>query len=168
MLPERCKTGVFRGCSNLLTTSFMPLWSAKMVNMVAQQGNYWIANNFIWGWLLIPISALAEVIRSTARKGYKKLRQFNYYFIAAASVLLWAWLQFRMDSVSPLCLRISGNAEEIVCHRHKACALLYRVCGCAIIDNIFIGLGRNRMKMLCQLPLIINPRLLRCFLCSGT
>lgn len=46
----------------------------KMVNMVAEQGNYWIANNFIWGWLLIPITALSEVIRRDCKDGYAKLK----------------------------------------------------------------------------------------------
>ena len=62
----------------------------KMVNMVAEQGNYWIANNFIWGWLLIPITALADAIRSDCKDGYKELHKFNYYFVAAASMVLWA------------------------------------------------------------------------------
>ena len=61
----------------------------KMVNMVAEQGNYWIANNFIWGWLLIPITALSEVIRRDCKDGYAKLKQFNYYFIVAVVISVW-------------------------------------------------------------------------------
>ena len=62
----------------------------KMVNMVAEQGNYWITNNFIWGWMLIPITALSKVIRHDCKDGYFALKQFNYYFIATCVVLLWA------------------------------------------------------------------------------
>ena len=43
----------------------------EMVNIVAEQGNYWVANNFIWGWLLIPMAALMEIIRSDCKDGYK-------------------------------------------------------------------------------------------------
>lgn len=55
-----------------------------------------------WGWLLIPIFALAEVIRSDCKDGYRALRQGNYYAIAAVSVLLWAvtipaWVPFFRD-----------------------------------------------------------------------
>lgn len=34
-----------------------------MISLIAEQGNYWITNNFIWGRLLIPVTALSEVIR---------------------------------------------------------------------------------------------------------
>lgn len=88
MFREWCRTGVFSGLQQFVDNFIYAVMVCKMVNMVAEQGNYWIANNFIWGWLLIPISALSEVIRSDCKDGYRKLRQFNYYFIATASVLL--------------------------------------------------------------------------------
>ena len=47
----------------------------KTVNAVSQSGNYWIANNFIWDWLLIPVTALGEVIRSDCKDGYKNLHR---------------------------------------------------------------------------------------------
>lgn len=34
----------------------------KMVNAAAEQENYWTANNIIWGLMLIPISALVNLI----------------------------------------------------------------------------------------------------------
>lgn len=60
----------------------------KMVNLVAEQGNYWVANNFIWGWLLIPITALIEIIKRDS-KNYRELKQSNYYFIIGFVVILW-------------------------------------------------------------------------------
>ena len=59
----------------------------KMVNLVAEQGNYWVANNFIWGWLLIPITALIEIIKRDS-KNYRELKQSNYYFIIGFVVIL--------------------------------------------------------------------------------
>lgn len=29
---------------------------SRMVNVVGEQGTYWVANNFIWSWLLLPIT----------------------------------------------------------------------------------------------------------------
>lgn len=71
----------------------------KMVNAVAEQGNYWIANNFIWDWLLIPVTALSDVIRSDCKNGYKGIHKYNYYSVAAASIAVWiltipAWTPF--------------------------------------------------------------------------
>ena len=114
----------------------------KMVNMVAEQGNYWIANNFIWGWLLIPITALAEVIRSDCKDGYKKLKQFNYYFISGAVVVFWAitiplWTPFFRYAQN------LQNADEIFLIVVKLIPFYIAYAGCAIIDNIFIGMGKT-------------------------
>ncbi len=39
------------------------LMISRMVNMVNEQGTYWVANNFIWGWLLLPVNQLGELIK---------------------------------------------------------------------------------------------------------
>ena len=35
----------------------------KMVNEVEQSGVYWVTNQFIWGWLLLPVLALDNLIK---------------------------------------------------------------------------------------------------------
>ena len=142
MFREWCKTGLFSGFQQFVDNFIYAVMVCKMVNMVAEQGNYWLANNFIWGWLLIPISALAEVIRSDCKDGYKQLRQFNYYFIAAASALLWAatipaWIPFFRYA------QHLGNADEIFAIVLKLVPFYIAYAGCAIIDNIFVGLGKT-------------------------
>ncbi len=139
---EWCKTGAFSGFQQFIDNFIYAVMVCKMVNMVAEQGNYWIANNFIWGWLLIPITALAEVIRSDCKNGYKKLRQFNYYFIVGATVLLWGitipfWMPF-FRHVQNL-----QNANEIFMIVIKLVPFYIAYAGCAVIDNIFIGVGKT-------------------------
>ncbi len=142
MLREWCKTGVFSGLQQFIDNLIYAVMVCKMVNMVAEQGNYWIANNFIWGWLLIPITALGEVIRSDCKDGYKELHKFNYYFIAAASVVLWAitipvWTPFFRYAQG---LQNAGKIFGIVI---KLVPFYIAYAGCAIIDNIFVGLGKT-------------------------
>ena len=50
------------------------------MNLVAEQGNYWVANNFIWGWLLIPITALAEIIKRDSND-YRKLSLKKTFYL---------------------------------------------------------------------------------------
>ena len=142
MLRKWCKTGVFSGLQQFIDNLIYAVMVCKMVNMVAEQGNYWIANNFIWGWLLIPITALAEVIRSDCKDGYKELRKFNYYFIAAASAMLWVvtiptWIPFFRYAQG------LENAGEIFGIVIKLIPFYIAYAGCAIIDNIFVGLGKT-------------------------
>lgn len=85
-----CKIGVFSGVQQFIDNLIYAVMICKMVNMVAEQGNYWNANNFIWGWLLIPITALSEIIKRDCKDGYRNLKQFNYYFVASVIVIIWA------------------------------------------------------------------------------
>lgn len=142
VLKEWCKIGVFSGVQQFIDNFIYAIMICKMVNMVAEQGNYWIANNFIWGWLLIPVTALSEVIRRDCKDGYTNLIQFNYYFIASAVIAVWAltiplWTPFfRYAENVP-------NASEIFSIALKLAPFYIAYAGCAIIDNIFIGLGKT-------------------------
>lgn len=124
-----------------------------MVNMVSEQGNYWIANNFIWGWLLIPVTALSEVIRRDCKDGYLQLKQFNYYFIAFCIVVVWA---FTIPLWTPFFRYAENlsNANEIFLICIKLAPFYIAYIGCAIIDNIFIGLGKTTYNAINSL--IIN------------
>ena len=142
VLKDWGKVGVFSGVQQFIDNFIYAIMICKMVNMVAEQGNYWIANNFIWGWLLIPISALSEVIRRDCKDGYKNLKQFNYYFIATAVVLIWAvtiplWTFFYRYAEN------LSNANEIFSITIKLAPFYIAYAGCAIIDNIFVGLGKT-------------------------
>ncbi len=142
ILKEWGKVGVFSGVQQFIDNLIYAVMICKMVNMVAEQGNYWIANNFIWGWLLIPITALSEVIRRDCKDGYTKLKQFNYYFIAAAVIVVWAisiplWTPFFRHAEN------LSNANEIFSITIKLAPFYIAYAGCAIIDNIFIGLGKT-------------------------
>ena len=142
MLCEWCKTGAFSGLQQFIDNLIYAVMVCKMVNMVAEQGNYWMANNFIWGWLLIPITALAEVIRSDCKDGYKELHKYNYYFIAAASAVLWA---VTIPAWTPFFRYAQGleNAGEIFDIVIKLVPFYIAYAGCTVIDNIFVGLGKT-------------------------
>ena len=142
LFKDWCKIGVFSGMQQFIDNIIYAVMVVKMVNLVAEQGNYWIANNFIWGWLLIPISALAEVIRSDCKEGYKNLKQSNYYIISSIIVIIWAlsvplWVPFFRYAEN------LSNAAEIFNIVLKLAPFYIAYAGCAIIDNIFIGLGRT-------------------------
>ncbi len=142
ILREWCKVGVFSGVQQFIDNLIYAVMVCKMVNMVAEQGNYWIANNFIWGWLLIPVTALTEVIRRDCKDGYDKLKQFNYYFISASIIAVWAisiplWMPFYRYAEN------LQNAGEIFSITVKLAPFYIAYVCSAIIDNIFIGFGKT-------------------------
>lgn len=142
VLKEWGKVGIFSGIQQFIDNFIYAIMVCKMVNMVAEQGNYWIVNNFIWGWLLIPISALSEIVRSDCKDGYIKLKQFNYYFIVACVVIVWAitiplWTPFFRYAEN------LANANELFLIAIKLVPFYIAYACCAVIDNIFIGLGNT-------------------------
>lgn len=142
LLREWGKIGFFSGTQQFIDNIFYTIMVCKMVNMVSEQGNYWIANNFIWGWLLIPITAMSEIIRRDCKDGYSKLNQFNYYFIAFIIIIIWIstiplWMPFYQYAEN------LQNAEDVFWITVKLFPFYIAYAGCAIIDNIFIGLGKT-------------------------
>ena len=152
-IKEWSKIGVFSGAQQFIDNIIYAVMVCKMVNMVAEQGNYWVANNFIWGWLLIPITALAEIIRRDCKDGYENLIQSNYYLLITFVVFVWVitiplWtLFFRYAEKLP-------NADEIFAITIKLAPFYIAYAVCAIIDNIFVGLGKTKYNAINSL--IIN------------
>ena len=66
------RIGLFAGGQQFLDNIIYALMICRMVNAVSESGNYWVCNNFIWGWLLVPVTCLVEIIRKDAgENGYK-------------------------------------------------------------------------------------------------
>ncbi len=80
-------TGTFSGLQILLSNIVYVAIVMKMINDVSEVGNYWLANNFIWGWLLIPVMAFSEIIRRDYVRGYRRV--WNYLAFMATIVLAW-------------------------------------------------------------------------------
>lgn len=144
---EWAKVGVFSGLQQFIDNIFYAVMIGKMVNMVAEQGNYWVANNFIWGWLLIPISALTEIIRRDCKDGYRKLKQSNYYMITVFVVILWT-------ATIPLWSLFYQYVEQLINYQAifditiKLFPFYIAYALCTIPDNIFIGFGNTKYNMI--------------------
>ncbi len=85
------KVGGISGLESLVRNAAYMLMIARMVNMVGEQGTYWVANNFIWGWLLLPVLQLGELIkRETATdENAIKNNSLGYFVITLAICVLW-------------------------------------------------------------------------------
>ena len=85
------KVGGISGLESFVRNIAYMLMIARMVNMVGGQGTYWVANNFIWGWLLLPILQLGELIkRETATdENAIKNNSLGYFVITAIVCVIW-------------------------------------------------------------------------------
>ena len=90
-MKEFLKVGGISGVESLVRNVAYMLMISRMVNMVGEQGTYWVANNFIWGWLLLPILQLGELIKREASTDKEAVRKntLGYFSITAITCILW-------------------------------------------------------------------------------
>ena len=85
------KIGGISGLESFVRNIFYMVMICRMVNVVGEQGTYWVANNFIWGWLLLPILQLGELIKqeTSTNKDAVKNNTLGYFAITIGFCLLW-------------------------------------------------------------------------------
>ena len=88
---EFLKVGGLSAIESLVRNVAYMVMIARMVNMVSEQGTYWVANNFIWGWLLLPVIQLGELIKQEIATNEDNLRQntLGYFSITAGICAFW-------------------------------------------------------------------------------
>jgi Na+-driven multidrug efflux pump len=142
------KIGGISGFESLVRNLAYMVMISRMVNVVGEQGTYWVANNFIWGWLLLPILQLGELIKQETATDKENIRKnsIGYFCITAVISALWfvsipLWkpfmsniLQFdNVDKLFGLVLILVGFY------------VLYAFQN--VFDSIFYGLGKTNYML---------------------
>ena len=147
IMKDWARVGVFSGVQQFIANIVYALMIVKMVNMVSESGNYWVANNFIWGWLLIPIYAMTEIIRRDCKDGYFKFTQSNYYLITSFIVILWC-LTIPLWTLFFKYIERLENYQRIFEIVILAFPFFIPYAYQQIPDNIFVGLGKTKYNFI--------------------
>ena len=98
---EFAKIGSLSGLESFVRNLAYMVMIARMVNVVSEQGTYWVANNFIWGWLLLPVLQLGELIKQEIATDKDNLQRntMGYWGITTIICIIWfvsipAWKPF--------------------------------------------------------------------------
>ena len=141
------KVGI-SGVESLVRNVAYMVMISRMVNVVGEQGTYWVANNFIWGWLLLPVLQLGELIKQETAADKENVRKntLGYFGITAIVSVLWCasiplWkpfmtsvLQFTdVDKLFELVLVLLGFY------------VLYAIQN--VFDSVFYGLGKTNYML---------------------
>lgn len=139
------RVGGLSGLETLVRNVAFILMVVRMVNMVGEQGTFWVANNFIWGWLLLPILQLGELIKADC--GEEKLeavknKSLGYFTITLFIVIIWfitlpLWKPFMRDV-----LQFSGF-EDVYNIVLISVGFYVLFAFNNVIDSIFYGLGKT-------------------------
>ncbi|OQC45366.1 MAG: multidrug efflux protein [Bacteroidetes bacterium ADurb.Bin028] len=148
-LKEWIKIGSISGLESFIRNFAFIIMILKMINLVQEQGNFWVANNFIWGWLLLPVMSLGELIKRNTGEKPEKLNQSlpSYFIITSIIILFWLvtipfWNMF-INKVM--------NIKEsfIIFHIVIISIGFYTIFAYNnVIDSIFYGLGRTDLMLI--------------------
>lgn len=145
--------GLFSGSQILLDNIVYSAVVCKMVNAVEEQGNYWTANNIIWGLMLVPILALAEIIKKDCKDKLTATKVKHYNVVIIATFLLWLCF---IPMINPFLKYIMG-IEDFEAIKHILVVLIpfYLAYGYSVLfDNILVGYGKTQYGFV--ISIIVN------------
>lgn len=147
-IKEFIKIGGISGLESLVRNSAYMLMISRMVNVVGEQGTYWVANNFIWGWLLLPVLQLGELIKNETAIDKENIRKntLGYFGITAIISVSWflsipIWKTFmsnvlRFNDVNKLFDLVMVLIGFYVLYAFQN-----------IFDSVFYGLGKTNYML---------------------
>jgi hypothetical protein len=145
---EFIKIGGLSGLESFVRNVAYMVMIARMVNVVSEQGTYWVANNFIWGWLLLPVIQLGELIKQEVAADQENLRRnsLGYFGITAMICTLWF---VSIPAWKPFMTHILGFADV-----EKLFSLVMLLIGFYVFyavqnvfDATFYGLGKTNYML---------------------
>lgn len=90
-IKDYLKIGGVSGIESLVRNVAYILMISRMVNVVGEQGTYWVANNFIWGWLLLPVLQLGELIKQEVASNKDNIRKKSLGYFAVTAIISALW-----------------------------------------------------------------------------
>lgn len=132
------KIGLFAGVQIFLDNFIYAIMVCKMVNAVSESGNYWVANNFIWGWLLVPVTCMVEVVK---KNNLNKLTKQNVWKYALMICCVWictmpVWNRFISGPMAT-------DAEMVLQIVTPLIPFYFCYIVSAVIDGWFVSKGRT-------------------------
>lgn len=149
-LKEWFSVGKFSGIESFLRNFAFMMMVVRMVNVVSEQGNYWVANNFIWNWLLLPALSLADVVKKEVAENQENIKSKTFGYICLSTVFALIWI-FSIPLWKPFLKFVINVAEYETVFRIALIetgfyiTFIFNTC---IFDATFYGLGKTNYMLI--------------------
>lgn len=147
-LKDFLKIGGVSGLESLVRNVAYMLMISRMVNVVGEQGTYWVANNFIWGWLLLPVFQLGELIKQEVASNKENIRKNSLGYFSVTGIITVLWF-VSIPLWKPFMTNVLGFSDV-----DKLFNLVLLLVGFYVLyafqnvfDSIFYGLGKTNYML---------------------
>lgn len=160
-LKEWAKIGWKSGLESLVRNTAFIVMILQLINQVQQAGTFWVANQFIWGWLLLPVLTLGQLVKQDAatNNGLTSERVNSYLWITLGIIAVWILTAPLWNSFIANVMGIE-NPESITSLAWLMVGFYIIFSLNNVIDSYFYGIGRTDL-MLYQ-SLIVNTLFYGC------
>jgi Na+-driven multidrug efflux pump len=154
-IKDLTKVGGISGLESFVRNIAFMLMIIRMVNVVGEQGTFWLANNFIWGWLLLPVIQLGELVKRDCGENENAVSEKSLGYFAITFILVVLWF-----ASIPLWKLFLNNVLQLTDFQNIYYIVLISLAFYVlfafnnVIDSIFYGIGKTKY-MLFQ-SLVIN------------
>ena len=145
---EFVKVGGISGIESLVRNVAYMVMIARMVNVVGEQGTYWVANNFIWGWLLLPVIQLGELIKQEVATDKENIRRNSLGYFSITAIITVVWFA-SIPLWKPFMTHVLGFTDV-----DKLFGLVILLVGFYVLyaiqnvfDSTFYGLGKTKYML---------------------
>ena len=141
---EWFRVGKFSGIESLIRNFVFIVMIIRMVNLVSEQGSYWVANNFIWHWLLLPALALHDLIQRDIGENKNNIQKNTLGYITLTTIFALFWL-VSIPFWKPFLKYVMnvGNYETVFYIATLQTVFYLTFIFNRICDSTFYGVGRT-------------------------
>lgn len=146
-IKELIGIGSISGLESFVRNLVFILMIIKMINKIGKQGDFWLMMNFMWGWILLPILALGEIIKSNSSKNYdlnlKKYFKITFFIVSVWIITMPFWKVFLGNIMG-----LKGDTLYSVLSLSYISIGFYVIFAFNnIIDSYFYGIGRTDLML---------------------
>ncbi len=154
---EWWKQGSLSALESFVRNAVFAVMILKIVNEVGESGNFWVMMSFMWGWILLPVIALGDVIKNESSQDIKNIsKNFKGYMILTTLlVIVWILLIPLYKPFLDNILGLDGdNLMKVYSLSLISLGFYIAFAYNNVIDSICYGIGK--VNLLLYQSLIIN------------
>ncbi len=147
-LREWFQVGKFSGLESFFRNLAFMVMIIRIVNEVSEQGAYWVANNFIWFWLLLPVLSLGDLVKKEVGEDIDNIRTKTFGYFILVTIIVIAWL-VSIPVWKPFLQYVMNVSEYEKVYGIVTLQLAFYITFAynSIMDSTFYGVGKTNYML---------------------